>query len=168
MGMEIARASELAALMDEEIVGRVLAGETALFELLMRRYNQRVYRITRAIVTDDAEAEDVTQAVGVRAFEHLDQFGGRARFSTWGSPCTRRRRAVAGAAGRSTSRRPCRLSHPVPRDPNSAPPTASSARRSRWPWTRCLRSSARSSCCARWRASARPKRPPVSTSTPKP
>jgi len=36
-------------------------GETALFELLMRRYNQRLYRITRAIVRDEREAEDVIQ-----------------------------------------------------------------------------------------------------------
>jgi RNA polymerase sigma-70 factor (ECF subfamily) len=68
---------------DEEIVRRVLHGETALFELLMRRYNQRLYRIARAMMRDDAEAEDVTQDAYVRAFEHLDQFAGRARFSTW-------------------------------------------------------------------------------------
>ena len=83
MGIETASASELAAPTDEEIVERVLAGETALFELLMRRYNQRVYRVTRAIVGDEGEAEDVTQDAYVRAFEHLDQFAGRARFSTW-------------------------------------------------------------------------------------
>ena len=83
MGIDTASASQLAALTDEEIVGRVLAGETALFELLMRRYNQRIFRVTRAIVRDDGEAEDVTQDAYVRAFEHLDQFAGRARFSTW-------------------------------------------------------------------------------------
>jgi RNA polymerase sigma-70 factor, ECF subfamily len=85
MGIETApaSASQLAALTDEEIVERILNGETALFELLMRRYNQRLYRITRAIVRDAAEAEDVTQDAYVRAFEHLDQFAGRARFSTW-------------------------------------------------------------------------------------
>ena len=71
------------ALADEEIVTRVRGGEAALFELLMRRYNQRLYRVTRAIVRDEREAEDVTQDAWVRAFEHLDQFAGRARFSTW-------------------------------------------------------------------------------------
>ena len=50
MGIETASASTPAALTDEEIVERVLAGETPLFELLMRRYNQRLFRITRAIV----------------------------------------------------------------------------------------------------------------------
>ena len=83
MGIETASASQLAALTDEEIVERTLEGETALFELLMRRYNQRLYRITRAIVKDEGEAEDVTQDAYVRAFEHLHQFAGRASFSTW-------------------------------------------------------------------------------------
>jgi RNA polymerase sigma-70 factor, ECF subfamily len=83
MGIETAPAAQLAALTDEEIVERIRGGETALFELLMRRYNQRLYRITRAIVGDEAEAEDVIQDAYVRAFEHLDQFAGRARFSTW-------------------------------------------------------------------------------------
>src|SRR5215470_11201315 len=68
---------------DEDIVERILGGETALFELLMRRYNRRLYRVVRGIMKDDAEAEDVTQDAYVRAFEHLDQFAGRARFSTW-------------------------------------------------------------------------------------
>ena len=68
---------------DEEVVRRVLAGETALFEILMRRYNQRVYRAARAILRDDDEAEDVMQDAYVRAFQHLGQFAGRAQFSTW-------------------------------------------------------------------------------------
>jgi RNA polymerase sigma-70 factor (ECF subfamily) len=70
-------------LQDEEVVARVLAGETALFEILMRRYNQRVYRVSRAILRDDGEAEDVMQDAYVRAYEHLGQFAGRAAFSTW-------------------------------------------------------------------------------------
>lgn len=68
---------------DEEIVERIRAGEADLYELLMRRYNQRLYRVARAVLRDDAEAEDVAQDAWVRAFTHLDQFEGRARFSTW-------------------------------------------------------------------------------------
>jgi RNA polymerase sigma-70 factor (ECF subfamily) len=83
MGIETASAPQLAALSDEAIVERVLGGESALFELLMRRYNRRLYRVTRANVKNDGEAEDVTQDAWVRAFEHLGQFAGRARFSTW-------------------------------------------------------------------------------------
>jgi len=81
--METASASQLTTATDEDIVARVLGGETALFELLMRRHNQRLYRVARGIVGDDAEAEDVTQEAYVRAFQHLGQFAGRARFSTW-------------------------------------------------------------------------------------
>ena len=68
---------------DEEIVARVRAGETALYEVLMRRYNQRLFRITRGILRDDDEAEDVLQEAYVKAFASLHQFAGRARFSTW-------------------------------------------------------------------------------------
>ena len=53
---------------DEEIVDRVLEGETALYEIIMRRYNQRLYRVARSIVRDDAEAEDVMQDAYVRAY----------------------------------------------------------------------------------------------------
>ena len=68
---------------DEDLIGRVLAGEIALFELLMRRHNQRIYRAIRSILRDDSETEDVMQETYVRAYEHLAQFEGRARFSTW-------------------------------------------------------------------------------------
>jgi len=71
------------ALTDEDIASRVAAGELALFEVLMRRYNQRLYRIARGIVKNDAEAEDVTQQAYVNAYANLRQFAGRARFSTW-------------------------------------------------------------------------------------
>lgn len=70
-------------LQDEAVVTRVLAGETALFEILMRRYNQRLYRVSRVILRDDGEAEDVMQDAYVRAYEHLNQFAGKAAFSTW-------------------------------------------------------------------------------------
>jgi RNA polymerase sigma-70 factor (ECF subfamily) len=70
-------------LADEQVVERVLAGDKALYEVLMRRYNQRLFRITRAILLDDDEAEDVMQDAYVRAFASLGQFAGRAKFSTW-------------------------------------------------------------------------------------
>jgi RNA polymerase sigma-70 factor, ECF subfamily len=75
--------SPLQTLSDEEVVERVLSGETELFEILMRRYNQRLYRVARAILADDGEAEDVMQDAYVRAYTHLNQFAGRARFATW-------------------------------------------------------------------------------------
>src|SRR5947209_13222953 len=68
---------------DEEVVRRVLAGETALFELIMRRYNPRLYRAARAITRDDSQAEDILQATYVSAYEHLRQFRGGAGFGAW-------------------------------------------------------------------------------------
>ena len=55
----------------------------ALYEVIMRRYNQRLYRTARAILHSDAEAEDVMQDAYVRAYEHLDQFAARAPFAAW-------------------------------------------------------------------------------------
>ena len=68
---------------DAEVIRQVLLGNTGMFELLMRRYNERVYRAARAIVRDEHEAEDVMQQTYVNAFTHLHQFNGSARFSTW-------------------------------------------------------------------------------------
>lgn len=70
-------------LSDEAIVAQVLSGQTALFEVLMRRHNERVYRAARAILRDDSEAEDVMQQAYVSAYAHLRQFRGSAAFSTW-------------------------------------------------------------------------------------
>ena len=68
---------------DPEVVRRVLAGETELFEIIMRRYNQRLYRAARAILGDDAEAEQVMQEAYFLAYTHLAQFAEKAKFSTW-------------------------------------------------------------------------------------
>ncbi|MCC6362500.1 MAG: RNA polymerase sigma factor [Bryobacterales bacterium] len=76
-------AEATSALSDEDIVARVLSGEVPLFELLVRRHNQRLYRATKAILKDEEEAEDAMQEAYVRAFVRLDQFAGEARFSTW-------------------------------------------------------------------------------------
>ena len=70
-------------LSDETIVKRVLEGEGDLYEILIRRHNQRIYRIARSILRDETEAEDVMQDAYVEAFAHLDQFQGRASFKTW-------------------------------------------------------------------------------------
>ena len=68
---------------DEKLVERVRAGEKGLYEVLVRRYNERLHRVTRAIVRDSQEAADVVQEAFVRAFTHLDQFSGAAKSSTW-------------------------------------------------------------------------------------
>ena len=76
-------AAPIAALPDEEIVRRVRAGDSALFEILMRRHNQRVYRVVRAVLKDEADVEDVMQQAYINAFTHLHQFEDRSQFSTW-------------------------------------------------------------------------------------
>lgn len=68
---------------DQQVIEQVMAGNTALYEIIMRRYNQRLYRVALSILRDPAEAEDVMQDAYVRAYQHLDQFAGHAAFSTW-------------------------------------------------------------------------------------
>ena len=68
---------------DAQAIEQIVNGNTAMFELLMRRYNERVYRAARSIVRNEQEAEDVMQQAYVNAFTHLRQFNGSAQFSTW-------------------------------------------------------------------------------------
>jgi RNA polymerase sigma-70 factor (ECF subfamily) len=70
-------------LTDEEIVRQVSSGDIQMFEVLMRRHNQRLYRAARAILRDDTEAEDAVQQAYFNAYRHLNQFERRAQFSTW-------------------------------------------------------------------------------------
>ncbi len=70
-------------LADEQIVARVLAGNVALFEILMRRSNTRIYRALRSLLRDEGEIEDAMQAVYVQAYTKLASFRSEARFSTW-------------------------------------------------------------------------------------
>jgi RNA polymerase sigma-70 factor (ECF subfamily) len=68
---------------DEEVVARVASGEADLFEVIMRRYNQRLFRVTRSILGEDNDAEDAVQEAYLSAYAHLRQFAGQAQFSTW-------------------------------------------------------------------------------------
>jgi RNA polymerase sigma-70 factor, ECF subfamily len=70
-------------LSDQEAIHRVLNGETSLYEIMVRRYNQRIYRIARAILHDNSEAEDVMQDAYVRAYKSLSTFQGKSSFATW-------------------------------------------------------------------------------------
>jgi RNA polymerase sigma-70 factor (ECF subfamily) len=55
----------------------------AAFEAVMRRYNGKLFRVARAILKDDAEAEDALQDAYVDAYRRADQFRGDAELSTW-------------------------------------------------------------------------------------
>jgi len=68
---------------DEQVVDLVLEGQPELYELLMRRYNQRVFRVARAILKDDEEAQDVMQDAYVRAYANLRGFRRESSFATW-------------------------------------------------------------------------------------
>jgi len=81
---ELARSGWLRhSLPDEEVARRVTAGEPELFELLMRRHNQRLFRVARAILRDDLEAEDAVQSAYVGALQNLARFEGRSSYATW-------------------------------------------------------------------------------------
>ena len=68
---------------DAAALVRVRRGETAAYELIMRRYNQRLFRIARSILRDDAEAQDAMQEAYVRAYFSLDRFAGPGRLGAW-------------------------------------------------------------------------------------
>ncbi|WP_242920340.1 RNA polymerase sigma factor [Pontibacter liquoris] len=70
-------------LSDREVVERVLTGEKELYEILMRRYNQKLYRVIRGYLKDACEVEDAMQNTYLKAYEKLYQFHGEAQFSTW-------------------------------------------------------------------------------------
>ncbi|MBS0475341.1 MAG: RNA polymerase sigma factor [Proteobacteria bacterium] len=86
---------------DTELLALVRRGEREAFRTIMQRYNQRLYRVARGIVADDAEAEDVVQESWVRAFAALNGFRGDAALLTWLT-----RIVINEARGRLRRRRP--------------------------------------------------------------
>ena len=70
-------------LSDAVLVSRVRGGEPALFELIMRRYNRRLFRIARGILGNAADAQDAVQEAYVSAYFKLDQFRGPEGFASW-------------------------------------------------------------------------------------
>lgn len=70
-------------LSDGELVERIVGGDTPVFELLMRRHNQRLYRLARSVVRDDDQAEEVLQETYLRAYANLSRFEGRSSVATW-------------------------------------------------------------------------------------
>src|SRR5690606_9211626 len=68
---------------DPELVALAQRGQRGAFRELMQRCNQRLFRVARAVVRDDAEAEDVVQEAYTHAFAHLATFRGEASVSTW-------------------------------------------------------------------------------------
>ena len=71
------------ALSDAQIAERIAAGDRNEFQLLMRRFNQTLYRTARSILKDDAEAEDAVQEAYLLAYRAMGSFRGDAKLSTW-------------------------------------------------------------------------------------
>ena len=68
---------------DEDLARRVAKGDSVAFEALMRRHNRTMFRTARAILRDDAEAEDALQEAYLQAYRTIGSFRGEAKFSTW-------------------------------------------------------------------------------------
>lgn len=68
---------------DQDIALRVANGDSATFAELMRRHNRALYRAARAILRDDAAAEDAVQDAWLQAYRAMPAFRGEARLSTW-------------------------------------------------------------------------------------
>src|SRR5918911_174909 len=68
---------------DSELVRKARQGDASAFELLIKRYDRRLYRVARSVLRDSSEAEDVVQETFVQAFTHLADLRNDASFSTW-------------------------------------------------------------------------------------
>jgi RNA polymerase sigma factor (sigma-70 family) len=72
-----------AAAGEADLAARLARRDPAAFETLMRRHNTKLFRITRAILKNDEEAEEVVQDAYVSAFNHLSEFRGESQLGTW-------------------------------------------------------------------------------------
>lgn len=85
---------------DEELVEHVLGGRPAMFDMLMQRHTERLRRVVRSVLKDDAQVDDVLQETFLRAFAHLVDFQGNSKFASWltriavNEAVMRKRRAV--------------------------------------------------------------------------
>jgi RNA polymerase sigma-70 factor, ECF subfamily len=93
--------SRLEDLDDAALIERARQRDGAAFWLIMKRHNQQLHRVARAVLEDDTEAEDVVQETYFQAFNHLSEFRAEARLSTWLT-----RIALNEALGRRRQRQP--------------------------------------------------------------
>ncbi len=68
---------------DNDIINEILNGDKERYALLMRKYNQRLYRIGRGYLNDEAEIEDCMQEAYIKGYQNLVKFEKRSQFSTW-------------------------------------------------------------------------------------
>jgi len=129
--------TDLERLPDSDLVAHARAGDEMAVRILVQRHNRRLFRSARAVVGNDAEAEDVVQATYVQAFTRLDSFRGEAQLSTWLTRIAlnealgriRRRRADVGLEEIDMTARPgCGEVLPFPTSLTVADPEAELAR----------------------------------------
>ena len=103
MGMKAAIQASRSRLANPDLVEHIRAGDMRAMEALMRRHNRTLYRTARAILRDDAEAEDAVQEAYLQAYRALGTFRGESKLSTWlvritaNEALMRRRRNVRAA-----------------------------------------------------------------------
>jgi RNA polymerase sigma-70 factor (ECF subfamily) len=68
---------------DRELIEQTLGGDGNAFAIIVERFQRKIYRVARAIVRDDMEADTITQDTFVQAYTHLSSFEGRAGLETW-------------------------------------------------------------------------------------
>lgn len=95
------QAARIEDLDDAALVERAQQRDAAAFWLIIKRHNQRLYRVARAVLNDETEAQDVLQETYIHAFTHLPEFRAEARLSTWLTRIT-----LNEALGRRRQRRP--------------------------------------------------------------
>jgi RNA polymerase sigma-70 factor (ECF subfamily) len=100
-GRDISLKPNLDGLGDAELVDLACRKVEGAFRVIMQRHNRRLFRIARAVIRNDSEAEDVVQEAYVRAFTNLADFRGDASLATWLS-----RIVINEALGRLRRRRP--------------------------------------------------------------
>lgn len=100
MNAKLAKSTTNATISDAETIAAVIGGDDGQFATLVRRHNQTLFRACRAVLHDDAEAEDAVQAAWLSAYRALSSFRGDASFRTWAT-----RIAVNEASSRLRGRR---------------------------------------------------------------
>jgi len=83
IGMNKERVPTSEILNDDEIIARILQGEKDIYSIIVRRYNQRLYRVGMSIINDEAEVEDAMQVAYINAYENLGKFAFKSSFPTW-------------------------------------------------------------------------------------
>jgi RNA polymerase sigma factor (sigma-70 family) len=68
---------------DDELVEQIKAGEVALFAVLMKRHNQKLYRVARGMGVPNEECDDIIQQTYIQAYLKMPQFRGESAFTTW-------------------------------------------------------------------------------------